>query len=453
MIAAVCIIAGLASCIPARWPTGDPKSLGLLDDSPINALLLEPSSWNAEFSKRAAQRHIAVLGVIHPRRDAAAAASKAFHLGLNALVLDGDFPEGLLDAVRAEASRNKLPVIELPARQRISLDKSELVAGTSEALWPGIEIEHGGKVSTGPSSAPWIDTNTGFLRFLSAATPAPIWLGERPPPGNVFPAPRYLLAIADAAVVNARWIVALDNDLGKRLLARQPQALDAWRQINGYLRYFEDHPEWRSARQFGEFAVVQDVSSGGLLSAGLLDMLSVLHKSARPLPAHDVDSDHLQNTSVVLNATGSLSTSQKADLARFARTGGKLLNPPGGWSFPPVSPDQMTPTRKQVDAIQPLWEITYDATLRRNFGARTFNTSTIIFTIRAAPDGKKLLVHLLNYADYVSEDIAVQVTGTWKKARLYVPGEPPRDLSVYPVQDGTGVDVSKIGILGTLVIE
>lgn len=456
MLAALCLLSGLVNlsgCVPARWPSGDPKSLTLLNDSPLNTLLLESRHWSLRFSRAAASRHIAVLGVIHPGSGAEALTHRAARDHLDGVVLDGAFAQPLRNAVRAEATRQKLAVIELPARQEISLDPREPVAGTSDALWPGIEIEHGGKVSTGPSSAPWIDTNTGFLRFLSAATSAPVWIGQRPPPGNIFPVQRYLLAVADAAIANARWIVALDAGLEQSLLARQPQALEAWRQINGYLRYFEDHPEWRAANQFGQFAVVQDIASGGLLSAGLLDMLSVLHKTARPVPARNLDDGSLRNTSVVLNATGSLNPSQKESFARFIQTGGKLFNPPSGWSFPAVSAHQITPTPKQVDAIQPLWELTYDATLRKNFGARTFNTSTIIFTIRAAADGKQLVLHLLNYADYVSEDIAVQVTGTWKKATLYRPGEAPRNLPVYPVQDGTGMDVNKIGILGTLLIE
>lgn len=448
MLAAVCVLANISACIPARWPSGNPESLNLLQGAAVNALLLEPPAWNPRFLKRAATMSVATLGVIHSSPKALSQARRAEGLGLNALVLDGNFDKSFRDTLRSG-----IPVIELPSRQQIQLNASIPIAGTSQALWPGIEIEHNGKVSTGPSSAPWIDTNTGFLRFLSAATSAPIWLGERPPPGNVFPVERYLLAVADAAIVNAHWIVALDDDLQKRLFAREPRAMEAWQKINAYLRYFEDHP-WRSYTQFGEFAVIEDASSGGLLSAGVLDMLSVLHKSARPVPTRLLNEQALAEAKIALNIdAATLEQAQQQALKKFASDGGKILNPPSGWSFPPPLQDQITPTRQQVEAIQPIWEITYNATLRRNFGARTFNTSTIIFTLTASPNRKHLLLHLLNYADYVSEDVAVQVTGNWKKARLYVPGEPPQDLTVYPVPDGTGVDVSKIVILGSLLFE
>lgn len=451
MLAAACLLASLAGavhCIPARWPSGHPKSLELLEDSPINALLLEPAHWNRPFIEAAQRRHVAVLGAIHPGGNIPALTRRAARFGLAAIVLDGDFSRA--EAAAAEAS---LPVIELPARQKILSADDAVVTGTSQALWPGIQIEHGGKVSTGPSSAPWIDTNTGFLRFLSAATPSAIWLGERPPPGNVIPVRRYLLAIADAAIVNARWIVSLDRDFERRLLRRESTALRDWGQINDYLRYFESHSEWRDTKQFGTFAVLQDAAGGGLLSAGLLDMLSVLHKTARPIAARRLDAGELENTQVVLNAASSLHERERSLLDEYGHSRGKLLNPPPGWHFPPVAMEQIAPTPKQVEAIQPLWESTYDATLRKNFGARTFNTSTIIFTIRASSDGKKLIVHLLNYADYLSEDIAVQVKGAWKTVRLYAPGETARDLPVYPVQDGTGADIAKIDLLGSLVFQ
>jgi hypothetical protein len=451
MLAAACLFASLASaahCIPARWPSGRPKSLELLEGSPINAVLLEPAHWNRSFVEAARRRHVAVLGVIHPGGSVPALARRAAQFGMAAVVLDGDFSRA-----GAAAAKAGLPVIELPARQKILSAGDAMVTGTAQALWPGIQIEHGGKVSTGPSSAPWIDTNTGFLRFLSAATPSVIWLGERPPPGNVIPVRRYLLAIADAAIVNARWIVSLDRDFERRLLRRESTALQDWNQINGYLRYFESHSEWRDTKQFGTFAVLEDAAGGGLLSAGLLDMLSVLHKTARPIAARRLDAGELENAQIVLNAASSLDGRERSLLEEYGRSRGKLLEPPPGWYFPPVATEQIRPTPQQADAIQPLWESTYDATLRGNFGARTFNTSTIIFTIRASGDSKKLIVHLLNYADYISEDIAVQVTGLWRTARLYAPGEPAHDLPVYPVRDGTGVDISKIDLLGSLVFE
>ena len=65
----------------------------------------------------------------------------------------------------------------------------------------------------GPTSTPWINTNTGFLRFARAATDSVVWVGERPPPGAIFPVSRYCLPVADAAMAGARWIISVDADL------------------------------------------------------------------------------------------------------------------------------------------------------------------------------------------------------------------------------------------------
>src|SRR5205085_9241199 len=131
---------------------------------------------------------------------------------------EGDYEPALADRLRAAIPGTDLVVIELPVRGRMRLDGTDPIVGTWQGLWPGVEIEHGGKVSTGPTSAPWINTNTGFLRFLRAATDAAIWLGERPPANTVIPPERYALAIADAAMAGAKWILSLDDHLQEQLL-------------------------------------------------------------------------------------------------------------------------------------------------------------------------------------------------------------------------------------------
>jgi len=151
MLTALCLAAGLSTCVPARWPSGDPKSLELLNGAAINTLLLERANWNAAFIEGAARSGIVSLGVIHPGDDYRELARTAARLKFNGLVLDGDFPDEAID----QASKTGLSIIGLTNRGRIPLDKRHAIVGTSQALWPGIEIEHGGKVSTGPSSAPW----------------------------------------------------------------------------------------------------------------------------------------------------------------------------------------------------------------------------------------------------------------------------------------------------------
>jgi hypothetical protein len=450
---ALMLVAGLTSLVPARWNSGDPKSLELLQGGPVNCILVDYQNWTPALLQAARQNHIATFGVIHPGAQSIEQAREAVRLKLHGVVLEGEYDPPALQPLRAALAG--LTVVELPSRGRMRLDGGDAITGTWQGLWPGIQIEHGGGSATaGPTSTPWINTNTGFLRFARAATDSAVWVGERPPPGAVFPVNRYCLAVADAAIAGARWIVSVDADLDRRLLAGESHALQSWKQIQACVRYFEDKSEWRKYRPYSQLAVVQDPASGGLLSGGILDLLSVLHKAARPVPARRLSSSDLQSVRVVLNMDADiLSVRQKGDLEQFARAGGVLVNPPAGWRFPAISAEQTMPNRRQLDRIQPIWEATYDATVSKNFGVRTFNTASVLFNLLAAPGGKSLLVHLVNYADYAAEDVTVQVLGQWRRARLYSPEGETRELPVYPVADGTGIDIDRIGVVSTLRLD
>jgi hypothetical protein len=134
-------------------------------------------------------------------------------------------------------------------------------------------------------------------------------------------------------------------------------------------------------------AIVEDTDSGGLLSSSLLDMLSVLHRSVRPVPMRRLSAESLHGARIVLNVDAeTISEQQKQALQEFAASGGVIVNPPPGWRFPQVAERQMAPTRRQMDQISGMWEVTYTATARKNFGVRTFNTSTMLFNLLAARD-------------------------------------------------------------------
>lgn len=448
------LLAAMPHWVPARWSSGDPKSLELLAGTPVNCILLESANWNADVVKKAAGRNIATLAVLHPGGNLAELAHRAAQLKMKGVVLEGEYEPTAADEVRSALAGSGLVTIELPVRRRIRLDSEYPILGTSQGLWPGIEIEHGGTVRTGPTSNPWIDTNTGFLRFLRAATDATLWLGVRPRPKTAYTPERYQVAIADAALSGARWIVALDDDLDRKLLAGDAHALDDWKRIMACLAYFESKDEWREYRPYSRFALVQDAGSGGFLSSSLLDMLTVQHTAVRPILTRRLSKESLHGARVVLNVDAeSINAEQKQSLEEFVASGGVLVNPPKGWSFPITSEKQLVPDRRQMNQIQGMWEVTYNATARKNFGARTFNTSSVLYNLLATAEAKSLLIHLVNYADFAAETVTVQVLGQWKRARLYRPGMPVLELTGYPIKDGTGIDIDRIGVAATLRLD
>src|SRR6185369_16187636 len=239
---ALMILAAVSGWVPARWNSGDPQSLDRLRGGVVNCILVEPQNWNPPFLEAAKRHHIAIFGLIRTVADA----RRAARLKIDGVALEGEFDPAEKARIRAAAGDKNL--VELPGRGEMRLDSGDRVVGTWQGLWPGIEIEHGGGAATaGPTSTPWINTNTGFLRFARAATDSAIWIGEKPPAGVAFPTQRYSLAVADAAMAGARWIVALDSDLERRLLAGESQALGVWRQIEAQIRYW-DNPAWREYR-------------------------------------------------------------------------------------------------------------------------------------------------------------------------------------------------------------
>ena len=47
------------------------------------------------------------------------------------------------------------------------------------------------------------------------------------------------MAIGDAAMVGARWILALDRDFTRRLLAGEEKAVKDWKRIGKHLAFYE----------------------------------------------------------------------------------------------------------------------------------------------------------------------------------------------------------------------
>ena len=70
MLFAVALVATLADWVPVRWTSADPKSLELLEGTPVNCVLLERAQWAEPLIAMAASKGIVTLGVVHPAPDA-----------------------------------------------------------------------------------------------------------------------------------------------------------------------------------------------------------------------------------------------------------------------------------------------------------------------------------------------------------------------------------------------
>ncbi len=446
MLFALLVLAAAPDWVPARWPSADPATLGLLKDTAVNCLLLEPKDWSAAFNAEARKAGVATLAVVHSSGEADRLAS----LGFSGVVLEGSPAPALRDRLKASG----LTIVELPPRTAMPLASGSVIIGTTQGLWPGVQSDADGKKKAAPSGAAWIDTNTGFLRFVSAASKSVMWLANQPPPEREIPVERYLQAIGDTAMTGARWVVAFDPVFGRKLMAGDAKAVAGWKRIAATLRFYEDHREWRAAQPFARLALIQDQHSGALLSGGVLDMIAVKHTPVRPVPPDRLEKSIVENARMAVNVDpAALNDGQRDVLRAFTRAGGTLLTGPPGWKFPEPRPGQITLEKDDLGKLDEIWRELNAMTGRRNLGARLFNVSTMLSNLLESPDHRYVYLQLVNYSDYPVENVTVHVLGTYKSIRLLRPEGPPLSLSGYETDEGTGIDIEQVGAVATIVLE
>ena len=90
--------------------------------------------------------------------------------------------------------------------------------------------------------------------------------------------------------------------------------------------------------------------------------------------------------------------------------------------------------------------------MRKNFGARLFNVTGTLTYLQASPDGRRLVLHLINYTDFPVESITAFVQGKFQSATLYQPGVSPKKLTVYDATEGTGIEIDSLGVSGAVVV-
>jgi hypothetical protein len=459
ILALLLTLAAPSDWVPARWHWLEAKTLELLSGSPVNCLLVD---WNAQqkaqaqaFAAAAGERGIATLAVIRPGDNVVEAARGAISAKLTGIVLEGDFPAGAAERVKDGLADSKAPVIELPMRASMKLGSNAPIIGSTQGVWPGIQVLEDGAAKAGPSGSPWINTNSGFLRAARAFGDHVVWIGNLPPPGTVVTAEGYLEAIGDAAMTGARWVIALDANFARRLHDGDAAAIKDWQRIVQQLRFYEDRRDWRAFRPAGKLAVVQGVNDGALLSGGILDMILSRHTPVRAVPPERLRAEALAGASMAVDVdASSLTPEQREVLKTFTRSGGTLLTAPPGWKdAAPAKPDRITLDEKELKRLDDIWHDMQALIGRRNLGARLFNVSSMLSNLLESSDGKQVLVHLVNYSNYPVEAVTVHFLGDFKSARLYTPEGGEKKLEVYKVDEGTGVDIEQVNVSATLRLE
>jgi hypothetical protein len=70
-----------------------------------------------------------------------------------------------------------------------------------------------------------------------------------------------------------------------------------------------------------------------------------------------------------------------------------------------------------------------------------------------SPDGKTVVLHLVNYSDYPVENVTVHFVGDFRRATLLTPEGAAKPLEIYREEDTRGVDVDKVSVCATILLE
>ena len=333
-------------------------------------------------------------------------------------------------------------------------EKAE-IAGTTQGLWPGVKAEKAGKIEARPTGTAWIETNSGFLRYVRASLPAgtELWIANRPPE-DANPTPlRYIQAIGDAALAGARWVISLDSAFMQRLLSGDAKALEGWKRINRALRFYEDNRELWTQSEAGRLAVVQDTGSGALFSGSILDMIAAKNIPSSIVPTEHLMASRLPDIRLLLNIDpASLSDEQKEKVRAVARQGATVVNGPPGWKLELPQDGSITIPENQVKQLDDAWREINGILGRRNFGVRLFNASSVLSSLRASADRKRMALHLVNYSDYPLESVTVEALGLYKSATLLTP-QGRRKLELFAGEEQTEITIDKMDDVAILILE
>ena len=422
MLAEMMAVAALAQCVPVRWPAGwGPDELRLLEKTPFNCVVVDGGGWGREM--------------------AAAAASK----GVVAVAVRGS------EAEKGPAAEGG--VVELTPRVAMSGTSGE-VAGTNQGLWPGIRVEHGGKVEARPTGGPWVETNSGFLRYVRIAAPGKaVWIANRVPKGVVVDGKKHVHALADAASAGARWVVDLEAGLAEGMKKGDARALADWERIVAAARFYEVHKQYSEWRDGGGLALVEDERTGALLSGGISDMIVAKHIPLRLVKPEQLGAAQGTGIRMILNVDPQMLTPEQTEQVRsIARAGGTLVNGPPGWKMALPEGGAIVFGEEQLKQLDGVWREVNGLIGRRNFGIRVFGAPGMLSNLKLSPERSRAAVHLVNYTDYPVETITIQTTEKWSSARLLTPkGE--KALELYAGEEGMAFDIDRVEDVAIVVLE
>lgn len=367
-----------------RWPAEwrDPAALDLLQGTPFGCLVVPPGGGFEKIVQRARQSNLAVC-------------------------------EG----------NQAPPGIEL-----------------AQGQWPGIRMAHGhGDASSGPTGAPWIDSNGWLARLARARKPdCSVWIEAEPlKSADIKRLPQHLVALADGAAHGGRWVLTLDHGMAEGLAAGKQDFLDGWKRLAAAADFFDQHREWTTWPANAVLGVVSDFSGDNeFFSHEVLNLTARTNVSYAILEKSGVKPDSLKGLRAVLYPDSDPpSTELRQTILGFVEGGGLLIAGPkwdrapgttsAGESNPRYAIMRFGKGRIAIAYKDPddPYQVAQDAQIlvsHRHDLVRFFNGFALGSYFTVSPDRKRALVHVINYTGSAgSEPVTAHIAGRYRSAKLW----------------------------------
>jgi hypothetical protein len=268
------------------------------------------------------------------------------------------------------------------------------------AQWPSVRVNKRGGAEAGPTGAPWLNANGWLIRrarHLDAAKPVVI---DAPPPAGARPG-SYVLAAAEAMAYGAAWAVT--------------HTPETWPAVRVALQFFEAHAEWRGWAPVAALTVISDFTGEDeFIGEEFLNLLTRRQVGLQLAAPGNV---------AALGSVGAAVWASKkpvpyAQYLPWIRGGGTFIVQ-GEANSRVEGKGRVIGRPEEWEDVYAAVTGTHLAMTRRTDVLRLWNAGSFNCYYQAAPDGKRAVAQLINYAgNRSSDDTSIWLARPWKSATL-----------------------------------
>jgi hypothetical protein len=357
-------------------------------------------------------------------------------------------------------------------RRSKSIDKSGFTECVLDRIPPGVTLvkgepagirSQGDGASAGPTGAAWVDSNGWRIRLSRMQHPGQtIWVQtETPKAGEIVPAERYLIGVADAAAHGGKWVIAPDPALRKAVASGKQDAVRDWKRIGAAVRFFTAHADWPSLGARSMLGVLSDFTGDNeFLATEILNLAARQQIAYRLLDKAKFDVVPAGFRAIVYADPQTPGAAVRDALARFVEGGGLLITSKvwgkvEGEALPdsPTIRFRLYPMGQGRiaigDDVSDPYLVAQDAQLllsHRYDPIRIWNPGSLGTYVTG--DGKRTVLHLVNYSGRTGRDaLSVKVMGNYSKAALFgLEAARPVELKVLRQRDGVELHLPPVAV-------